>query len=85
MTRFEHRPVMVDEVVEILRPVPPGLVVDATVGAGGHSAALLDRLVAVSADPFFLAAIAWVVTVAYRWPRITPKKFSCRREMKSPW
>jgi 16S rRNA (cytosine1402-N4)-methyltransferase len=48
MTRFEHRPVMVDEVVDIMRPVPPGVVVDATVGAGGHSAALLDRLDQVS-------------------------------------
>src|SRR4051812_32552565 len=40
MIRFEHRPVMVDEVVDLLRPVPPGLIVDATVGAGGHSAAI---------------------------------------------
>ena len=37
-----HLPVMVDEVVDVLRPVPPGLLVDATVGAGGHSRALLD-------------------------------------------
>ncbi|HEY2813328.1 MAG TPA: 16S rRNA (cytosine(1402)-N(4))-methyltransferase RsmH [Acidimicrobiales bacterium] len=44
MTRFEHRSVMIDEVVELLRPVPPGLVVDATVGAGGHAAALLAEL-----------------------------------------
>src|SRR5262249_12607511 len=44
MSRFEHRPVMVDEVVELLRPVPVGLIVDATVGAGGHSAAILTEL-----------------------------------------
>jgi 16S rRNA (cytosine1402-N4)-methyltransferase len=44
MSRFEHRPVMVDEVVDILRPVPSGLVVDATVGGGGHSAAILTEL-----------------------------------------
>ncbi len=44
MTRFEHRPVMVDEVVDLLRPVPAGLIVDATVGAGGHSAAILTEL-----------------------------------------
>ncbi len=37
----EHLPVMVEEVVEVFRPVPEGLIVDATVGAGGHSAALL--------------------------------------------
>ena len=39
-----HLPVMVAEVVEVLRAVPPGVIVDATVGAGGHAAALLDTL-----------------------------------------
>jgi len=39
-----HVPVMVAEVVEVLRPTPPGVIVDATVGAGGHAAALLDAL-----------------------------------------
>ena len=41
---FEHRPVMLAEVVELLGQVPPGLVVDATVGGGGHTRALLDAL-----------------------------------------
>ena len=44
MTRFEHQPVMVDEVVDLLRAVPPGLIVDATVGGGGHSSAILSEL-----------------------------------------
>ena len=44
MTRFEHRPVMVDEVVELFRSVPSGTVVDATVGGGGHAAAILDAV-----------------------------------------
>jgi len=35
---------MVDEIVELFRPVPPGLIVDATVGGGGHARALLDAL-----------------------------------------
>jgi 16S rRNA (cytosine1402-N4)-methyltransferase len=35
---------MVAEVVDVLRPVPAGVIVDATVGAGGHAAALLDAL-----------------------------------------
>jgi 16S rRNA (cytosine1402-N4)-methyltransferase len=39
-----HLPVMVAEVVDVLRPGPPGVIVDATVGAGGHAAALLDAL-----------------------------------------
>lgn len=33
---------MLDEVVEVLAHVPDGVVVDATVGGGGHSDALLD-------------------------------------------
>jgi 16S rRNA (cytosine1402-N4)-methyltransferase len=35
---------MVAEVVDVLRTVPPGVVVDATLGAGGHAAALLDAM-----------------------------------------
>ncbi|MGH9092112.1 MAG: 16S rRNA (cytosine(1402)-N(4))-methyltransferase, partial [Acidimicrobiales bacterium] len=38
---YEHEPVMADEVVALLGPVPPGVVVDATAGGGGHAAALL--------------------------------------------
>jgi 16S rRNA (cytosine1402-N4)-methyltransferase len=39
---FAHRPVMVEEVVDLLAAVGPGVVVDGTVGGGGHAAALLD-------------------------------------------
>jgi 16S rRNA (cytosine1402-N4)-methyltransferase len=39
---FEHQPVMVEEITAAFAPVPAGTVVDATLGAGGHSAALLD-------------------------------------------
>ena len=39
---FAHRPVLVERVVELFAPVPPGVVVDATVGGGGHAAALLE-------------------------------------------
>ena len=38
---YEHRPVMVDEVVQLLELVPPGLFVDTTVGGGGHASAVL--------------------------------------------
>src|SRR4051794_37923130 len=48
MTRFEHRPVMVDEIVDLFRAVPSGTVVDATVGGGGHAAAILDALAHVT-------------------------------------
>jgi len=43
-TEPRHLPVMVAEVVDALRTVPPGPIVDATLGAGGHAAALLDAL-----------------------------------------
>jgi 16S rRNA (cytosine1402-N4)-methyltransferase len=42
MTReFEHRPVMVAEIVQIFATVPAGWLLDATLGGAGHAAALL--------------------------------------------
>ena len=38
---FAHDPVMVDEITEVFRSVPAGTIVDATLGGGGHSEALL--------------------------------------------
>lgn len=54
---MKHDPVLLDEVVRWLRPVSAeGVVVDATVGLGGHAAALLERnpevrLVGIDRDP----------------------------------
>ena len=39
-----HRPIMVGEVLEALSPRPGEVAVDATLGYGGHAAALLARL-----------------------------------------
>jgi 16S rRNA (cytosine1402-N4)-methyltransferase len=39
-----HRPVMATEVVDLMREAPPGLLVDATFGGGGHTRALLEAL-----------------------------------------
>jgi 16S rRNA (cytosine1402-N4)-methyltransferase len=39
---FSHVPVMVDEIVATFAPVPEGFVMDATLGGGGHSEALLS-------------------------------------------
>jgi 16S rRNA (cytosine1402-N4)-methyltransferase len=39
---FSHLPVLLGEVIELLAPVPAGLVIDATVGGAGHATALLD-------------------------------------------
>lgn len=40
---YLHEPVMVDEIVDVFAPVPPGTVLDATLGGGGHAEALLER------------------------------------------
>ena len=39
---FEHAPVMVEEITNVFSSVPSGTIVDATLGGGGHSAAILD-------------------------------------------
>ena len=43
MQTYSHRPVMCREVIEVLTATPSGILLDATVGGGGHAAALLDR------------------------------------------
>ncbi len=58
---FHHLPVMAAEVVELIRPVPAGLVVDATVGGGGHAGAILSArpdlgLLGIDRDPAAVAA-----------------------------
>ena len=59
--REYHRPVMAAAVTELMRPVPPGVVVDATFGGGGHARELLKvlggghRLLGIDRDP---AAVA---------------------------
>lgn len=58
---FSHRPVMLDEIVDVFAAVPPGVVLDATVGGGGHSRALLEsrndiEILAMDQDEDALAA-----------------------------
>lgn len=60
---FEHTPVMAAEVVAMFEPVPAGLFLDATLGGGGHAAALLAEssereLVGLDRDPAAIAAAA---------------------------
>jgi 16S rRNA (cytosine1402-N4)-methyltransferase len=55
--REYHRPVMADEVVDLMVPVPAGVVVDATFGGGGHAERLRSalgpghRLLGIDRDP----------------------------------
>lgn len=58
---FHHRPVMVDEITALFGTVPPGTVLDATLGGGGHSDALLAawphlRILGIDRDERALAA-----------------------------
>jgi 16S rRNA (cytosine1402-N4)-methyltransferase len=52
-----HRPIMVEEILQVLAPKPGELVVDCTLGYGGHTIELLrairpgGKLIALDADP----------------------------------
>ena len=66
MTDFHHVPVMADRIVEIFRPVPAGVLVDVTVGGGGHARLLLEArpdlsLIGIDRDPTALAAAAEIL------------------------
>lgn len=56
-----HQPALPDEVLQYLAPRPGGVIVDGTVGTGGHSAMILPRLLpqgrllAIDRDPEALA------------------------------
>lgn len=58
---FHHQPVMAGEVVELVRPLPAGTFLDATLGGGGHAKAVLEanpdlHLFGVDRDPLALGA-----------------------------
>jgi 16S rRNA (cytosine1402-N4)-methyltransferase len=61
LTAVRHHPVMVDRVVELLRPHPGGVYLDATLGLGGHAERLLaasapdGRVIGLDRDPDALA------------------------------
>ncbi len=70
--RFEHATVMRDEVVRAIAPRAGGVYVDATLGGGGHTVALLEaepkaRIIAFDRDRAAIeAAREWLVPVADR-------------------
>ena len=63
---FPHEPVMAEEVVGLLAPVPPGLILDSTLGGGGHAAAILSAhpevsVLGIDRDPAAVAAASEVL------------------------
>jgi 16S rRNA (cytosine1402-N4)-methyltransferase len=59
VSEFSHEPVLAREVVDILRPAPGKLLLDGTLGGGGHSLLLLERgarVIGIDKDPRALAA-----------------------------
>ncbi len=60
-TGSPHTPVLYQQVLEALRPRPRGRYIDATVGAGGHAAGILEasapdgQLLGIDLDPMALA------------------------------
>ena len=62
MTAFLHKPVMLDEAIELLNPARGGIFVDGTLGGGGHSEGILkllppgSKLIGIDRDPDALTA-----------------------------
>src|SRR5690606_3021244 len=82
-----HVPVMVREVVDALQPRDGGRYVDGTFGAGGYSAAMLDRadcrVVAIDRDPDAIAAgQAFAARYAPRLRRVEGR-FGAMAELRS--
>ena len=58
---FHHQPVMVAQVLKVLGEAPGGVILDATLGGGGHAEAILEarrdiRIVGIDRDDHALAA-----------------------------
>ncbi|MEW9854300.1 16S rRNA (cytosine(1402)-N(4))-methyltransferase RsmH [Novosphingobium sp. M1R2S20] len=65
-----HIPVLLEEVVEALRPAPGAVIVDATFGAGGYTRRLLDAGATVHAFDRDPDAIAAARDNPARWPEL---------------
>ncbi len=77
---FAHVPVMVDNVVDLLLPVPPGVLLDATLGGAGHSRVVLDAapqlsLIGLDQDPEAIATSRRVLASYGRRARVEQARF----------
>jgi 16S rRNA (cytosine1402-N4)-methyltransferase len=62
-----HEPVMLAEIVELFAPIPPGVLLDATLGMAGHATAILRRhqglrIVGIDRDDMAIANAARLQT-----------------------
>ena len=79
-TSFSHDPVMRDEIVDVFAEVPPGTILDATLGGGGHSEALLEArddvdVIGLDRDPEALHAATQRLGYFGRRFRTTMRRF----------
>lgn len=82
MTDAPHIPVLLDEVIAAIGPRPGMTIVDATFGAGGYSAALLDagaRVFAFDRDPDAIREGAAMVAHYNGLLSLHPHRFSAMR------
>jgi 16S rRNA (cytosine1402-N4)-methyltransferase len=83
MSGSPHIPVLLDEVIAAIAPAPGMTIIDATFGAGGYSAALLEAGASVHAfdrDPDAIAAGAAMVAQYEGRLALHPARFSAMRE-----
>ncbi len=86
LRRFEHTTVMREEVVRAIGPRPGGVYVDATLGAGGHTVALLEaapgaRIIAFDRDPVAVEAASDLLTPVADRVTVVRAEFSRVREV----
>jgi 16S rRNA (cytosine1402-N4)-methyltransferase len=77
---FRHDPVMLEEIVTVFATVPPGTLVDATLGGGGHTGALLDSrpdidVLGIDRDPAALAATTQLLAAQADRLRTSHRRF----------
>ena len=83
---FPHEPVMATEVIDLLAHVPPGLVLDATLGGAGHARRLLEAhpgitLLGIDRDPIAVAAATGELAVFGRRAVIRRARFDSLGEV----
>lgn len=77
-----HRPVMLAQAMEYLNPLPGGVYVDCTVGAGGHGREILHRLegrgrlIGIDRDPGALALAARNLAASLEQVTLVHDRFS---------